>query len=420
MLRTSIVIFVSLLLAPLVAIAWCAACLRRPSLGLGLGERLGRLPSVSPGGVWFHGASAGEAKALVSLLRECEARGMHGFATTVTPSGREVLRREAVANTIAYAPFDIPLCVARVLSRARPRAFVSVETELWPSLILTAKSSGVPVLIASGRISDRSFVRYQRFRWLVAPVMRRVDGVAARSPEDANRFKALGVPSERVIVAGDLKMDSGSVASHLATDLVRATSAVSIFVAGSTHPGEERAALDALSACERRGCEVALVIAPRHLERLPEIERELAASGRRVERRSQLGSRVLANGDVLILDTTGELAALYAAASMAFVGGTLANVGGHNLLEPLIEGCPVAYGPRIETVRESAAIARESGAGIEVADAAGLCDAIANFAADAKQWRARGESAKQFLATRRGSAARIASWIEEHVGEAVP
>jgi 3-deoxy-D-manno-octulosonic-acid transferase len=195
---------------------------------------------------------------------------------------------------------------------------------------------------------------------------------------------------------------------------------VSIFVAGSTHPGEERAALDALSACERRGCEVALVIAPRHLERLPEIERELVASGRRVERRSQLGSRVLANGDVLILDTTGELAALYAAASMAFVGGTLANVGGHNLLEPLIEGCPVAYGPRLDAVRESAVIARESGAGIEVADAAGLCDAIANFAADAKQWRARGENAKKFLATRRGSAARIASWIEAHVGEAVP
>ena len=413
--RTSAMYVAGILLAPLVAIAWLFACLLRPSLTAGFSQRIGGVPKVPKGAVWFHGASAGEARALVSLLRQCQALGMRGFATAVTPSGRDVLLRETGDVAVSFAPLDHPLCVHRALRRTRPSALVSIETELWPSLILTAHNFGVPVLIASGRISDRSFARYRRFRWLLGPMMKRIDGVAARSDVDAKRFISLGVPDSRVCVLGDLKLDPGAFPSHLATDLVRATASVPIFVAGSTHAGEEQAALDALSACERRGCELALVVAPRHLERVEQVEQTLRASGRRVERRSALAGRVLGNGDVLLLDSTGELAALYAAASMAFVGGTLASVGGHNVLEPLFEGCPVAFGPQTESVRESAVLALESGAAIEVANPAGLCDAIASFASDPKEWRIRGETAKHFLEARRGSAARTAGWIRERV-----
>ncbi len=402
---------VGLLLAPVVALVAGVALLLRPALREGLAQRLGGLPEQEPGRVWVHGASMGEARASASLFLELARRGFHGFGSTVTASGHEVLQRFAPQVPSSLAPIDHPWCVARALARVQPSALVLIETELWPSLIVGARRRGIPVWIASGRLSDRSFARYRRFVWLVAPILRCLDGVAARSQIDADRFIALGVAAERVCVLGDLKLDPAVSRAHLATDLVRATSSVAIFVAGSTHALEEQAALDVLAACERRGHELALVVAPRHMERLAEVECTLRASGRRLHLRSQLAGQRLANGDVLLLDSIGELAALYATAQVAFVGGTLAEVGGHNLLEPLFEGCPVLFGPNVQNARDSARLARESGAGTGVEDAAALARAVVALIANPKDCRAKGEMAKQFLEAQRGSAARVAQWV---------
>jgi 3-deoxy-D-manno-octulosonic-acid transferase len=355
----------------------------------------------------------GEARAGAALLLALERLGLPGFATSVTVTGLAVLHDLVPQIPAALAPIDHPFCVSRALDRVRPSALVLIETELWPSLILAAKRRGIPVWVVSGRLSDRSFSRYRRLRWLVAPVLRRLDGVAARSQTDAERFAALGVPDQKIRVLGDLKLDPVLARARLATDLVRATAPVPIFIAGSTHPDEEQAALDALSACERRGGELALVIAPRHPARLEVVERTVRASGRRLHLRSRLANRRLAGGDVLLLDSTGELPALYAAAQLAFVGGTLTAVGGHNLLEPLFEGCPVVFGPHIENVRDHAALAIESGAGTLVEDAAALVALVVERMANPKDCRARGEVARRFLDHRRGSAHRVARLLAD-------
>jgi len=214
-------------------------------------------------------------------------------------------------------------------------------------------------------------------------------------------------------VLGDLKLDPAFARPGLATDLVRATGALPIFIAGSTHEGEESAALEALAACARHGLETALVIAPRHLDRVSEITSLVGATGRRLHLRSQLAGARLANGDVLLLDSIGELAALYATASVVFVGGTLVPLGGHNLLEPLFEGAPVVFGPHVEKARDAARLALESRAGTQVADSAALAQAIVDHIAAAKESRTRGELGRRFLESHRGSTRRSADWLCE-------
>lgn len=418
-LLTSIVVHgLSFLLLPFVALSLGFAIAVRPARRRGLVERLGGLPPQSISSIWVHGASMGEARAAVSLLDQIAEKGYRGFATSGTASGLDVLRRRAPSHPSAFSPLDFPWFVARALSRVKPMALVLIETELWPVLLLSARGRGIPVFIGSGRISDASLVGYQRFRWISSFVLRGVDGVAARSDVDAERFIALGVPADRVSVLGDLKLDPAVTRAHLATDLVRATSLVPIFVAGSTHPGEEQAALDALAASERDSAGAvgaALVIAPRHLNRCDEVVRTIAATGRRLIVRSELAGAQLTAGDVLLLDTVGELAALYAAASVAFVGGTLAPVGGHNVLEPLFEGCPVVFGPNTENALDSARLAIECGAGTQVASAAGLVEVVSQLLADPKECRARGSQAKRALETHRGSAGRLADWLDRQL-----
>jgi len=396
-------------LSPLVAML----VLLRPRLATGLSERLGSVSCPVDGPVWVHGASVGEALASVRLIEELEARGRNVVASVATETGRQALERALPELTCILAPIDHPWCVERALKRIAPSALVLIETELWPFWIAAAKRRGVPVLVASGRLSDRSFPRYRRLRWLLMKTLRRLDAVGARSPLDAERFAALGVPRERIRVTGDLKLEPRSDGTALATDLVRALSEVQIFVAGSTHEGEEGAAVEVLAACRARELPVALVLAPRHPERLVAVEHELLAAGHSVIRRSELDGRVLASGNILLLDTIGELAAIYSAAAVAFVGGTLVPIGGHNLLEPLFAGCPVLFGPHVNEVRTLAELAQASGAGVGVENTAALVASAVELLENSEVRRGRGMGAKAFLEEHRGGAVRIANLIDE-------
>jgi 3-deoxy-D-manno-octulosonic-acid transferase len=394
-----------------------AAALARPRWRRGLSERLGAHPAAHPAAqpIWVHGASVGEIRAALPLLDALAARGHAVVASTMTATGRAVANEARPALATGLAPLDHPWAVARALARVRPKALVFVETELWPSWVRAAYEREIPALVVSGRLSERSFARWQRLGGALRSTLGRYRAIAARSEADAARFVALGAPAERVRVCGDLKLDAAP-ADPPAPALAALHGDVPLVVAGSTHEGEEAAALGALAAAERAGLAAALVLAPRHPERFERAAQIGAQAGRRLRRRSAPEAGTLAAGEVLLLDTLGELASLYACARVAFVGGTLAPVGGHNLLEPARAGCPVVFGPHVESTRESAALLLAADAAETVADAGALAAAVVRALAQPAAARARGARGAEALAAHRGATERSVALIERVLG----
>jgi 3-deoxy-D-manno-octulosonic-acid transferase len=278
--------------------------------------------------------------------------------------------------------------------------------------VRAADERGVPALVVSGRLSPRSFARWKRVAGVLRPTLARYRAIGARSAADAERFVALGAPAERVSVVGDLKLDAappGAPAPELAALLAGAAPLV---VAASTHEGEEAAALAALAAAERAGLAPALVLAPRHPERFERAAGLANAAGRKLRRRSTPGGGPLAAGEVLLLDTLGELAGVFAFARVAFVGGTLAAVGGHNVLEPALAGCAVLFGPELANVRESAALLLEADAAQRVADAPALAAAVVEALREPARAAERGARGRAALAAHRGATERSVALIE--------
>jgi len=383
----------------------------RSSWRAGLPERCGRRPENPPGAIWVHGASVGEIRAATALMDHLRESGEDVVASTMTPTGRDLLRRLRPQIPCALAPLDHPWTAEAALRRVRPSALALVETELWPSWIAAARRRGVPVVVVSGRISDRSFPRYRRVaRWL-RPLLRKIAAIGARSAADSERFLALGAIPETVQVTGDLKLEPPGESASLAADLRPVLGEVPLIVAGSTHQGEETEVLEVLSSVERAGLRAALVLAPRHPERFGAAEALAERSGRSVRLRSRPGSRPLAEGEVLLLDSLGELPGLFTRAAVAFVGGTLVPVGGHNLLEPILEGRAVLFGPHTENAREAAVLALESGAGYRVADGADLARRTIEALRDPAAWSARGKAGREALERHRGAAERAAELI---------
>jgi len=393
--------------------------LLRPRWRTGLPERLGAHPASGAARrpIWVHAASVGEVTAALPLL---DALCEHGHAvvlSTMTTTGRAVARAARPALATGLAPLDHPWTVARALARVRPRALVFVETELWPSWVRAADEREIPALVVSGRLSERSFARWQRASGLLRPTLARFAAIAARSEADAARFVALGASPERVSVCGDLKLDAPAP-RPAAPDLEATLGTTPLVVAGSTHEGEEAAALAALDALERAGLVAALVIAPRHPERFERAAQIIQGAGRSLHRRSVPTRRVLAAGEVLLLDTLGELASLYAHARVAFVGGTLVPIGGHNVLEPALAGCPVLFGPHVESSRESAALLLAADAAQQVPDAAALATALVEMLATPARAALLGARGRAAVAAHRGATERSVALIERVLGAA--
>jgi 3-deoxy-D-manno-octulosonic-acid transferase len=384
----------------------------RPAWRVGIRERVGRVPRLPPGAVWVHAASVGEILAASHLIDRLREGGRPVFASALTVNGREVMRRTRPEVPCTLAPLDHPWCVESALARVRPAALVLVETELWPCWIAGARRRRIPVVLVSGRLSDRSFPRYRRLGWLVARTLRRLEAIGARTPADADRFRALGADPQRISVTGDLKLDLARGPGPLADDLDAVLGQVPLFVAGSTHPGEETAALQALREVERAGLRVALVLAPRRPERAGEVERIARGGGRTVRRRTALGSRPLRAGEILLLDTVGELAPLYTRAAVAFVGGSLIPLGGQNVLEPILAGCPVLFGPYTANVRHAVEMIEGCLAGRRVEDAAGLGRAATDLLRDPSAARALADEGRRLLRDHGGSAERAAALVE--------
>lgn len=374
--------------------------------------------------VWVHAVSVGETLTALPLIAALRAHApkRRWVMSTTTPTGQRLAReRLSMNDTVLYAPWDITPCVRKALSAIRPRLFIALETELWPNLLLRLGAAGVPIAIVNGRISARSFARYQRVRSLLAPALAQVQVWGMQTPADADRVRALGVPADRVQVLGNIKADiappSMTAAQVAGLRASFGLGAAPLWVAGSTHPGEEALVLGAWRQARVDHPSLRLLIAPRHPDRVPEVERLVRQAGALPRRRSELSAAPSGPQDVIILDTLGELPAMYALADLAFVGGSLAPIGGHNVLEPAQWARPVVTGPHVGNFQ----------ALVELLQAAGGLAVVENeegLAAQLRQWLAKpatrqqaGEAARAAVAAQAGATARTVEMLCARFGE---
>jgi 3-deoxy-D-manno-octulosonic-acid transferase len=315
----------------------------------------------------------------------------------------------------ALAPLDHPWCVIRALDRVSPRAIVLIETELWPVAIREASCRGIPVGVASASISERSFRRYRRLGRFARASFARLAFVAARGERDAERFVALGARAERVRTTGDLKLDVARAVAPLPDEVVAALPDAPLLVAGSTHDGEEQALLAALARCRAAGVEMRLAIAPRRSDRAAAVARAVARAGLRERRRSAWHRAPLDADEVVIIDVPGELPGWYRAGAVAFVGGTLVPVGGHNLYEPAAAGALVLHGPETASVAAAERLLADARASERVGDEAALGVAVVRWMARPDAAREAGGRGAWAVAEQSGSAGRTLAWIDETI-----
>ena len=374
--------------------------------------RLGAAPALAgTRPLWLHAVSVGEVGVAATLARALPATESL-LVTTVTPTGQARARSSLGQRAgFAYLPLELKAAVRRFLDRTSPRALVLVEGDYWPLLLAEVKRRRLPVAVVNGRISDRTFRRLSRLarRWprLLAWYFRPVDRFGLQTTADRDRLAALGVPAEKLIVTGNLKFETPEpkLAPALAERVALEAGGRPLLVAGSTMAGEEAAVLDAFRELGG-GRRALLALAPRHPERFEEAAHLAESRGFLVARRSAPAATPGAASEILLLDTLGELAALYQLASVAFIGGTLVPTGGHNPLEAARYGVPVAVGPSMENFREIAEQFDQAGAWSRVRDAAGLANVWRSWLdrpADAQALGARGAG---LMAANRGALGR--------------
>jgi 3-deoxy-D-manno-octulosonic-acid transferase len=383
--------------------------------------RLGRIPETPPGErmLWLHCASVGEvlaARPLIEALFE-HYPGHRLTLTTMTATGAE--RAQALSEARGdkrlvhrFVPLDFPAAAARFVTRLRPELALFFETELWPNLLHACRRRGVPVAVVNGRLSPRAFRGYLRLRPLMRETLACVDWLAAKSPADAERFERLGMAPGRTAVVGSLKFDivadggDQEVSKRLRTRLGERP----VWIAGSTHEGEEAALLAAHARLRKTYREALLVLVPRHPQRFAAVAALCEQAGMRVARRS-LDEWPDAATAVYLGDTMGDLLALYGAGDLAFVGGSLVPIGGHNLLEPAALALPLLSGPHNFNAEDIAVLLEEAG-GLElVRDAADLGTRVAALLADPALRQSRGARARQVVSESGGALERLLQLI---------
>ena len=323
----------------------------RPELLAGLRGQAGTQAPV----VWVHAVSVGEVLAVTRLIGELDRAlpGCRVVISTTTRTGQHLARERFGAERVFYCPLDLPWAVRAWLRALQPSLLVLVETEFWPNLLTACFGRGVPVAVVNARISDRSWPRYRRLRRLWQPMLSRLSCVLAQSETDAERLRGLGCMTEHVLTAGNLKYDVRAAQETAAAQMLRAASAgLRLVVAGSTLEGEEAALLAAWPQLLASDSNLVLLLAPRHPERFAAVAALLDRSGVRWGRRSAWSEdESLQPGQIVLLDTIGELASLYSLAEVAFIGGSLIPAGGHNPLEPAQFSVPVVMGPHTNNFR---------------------------------------------------------------------
>lgn len=398
---------------------------KAPAYALRWRERFGFVPvlkSEKPV-VWLHTVSVGEFLAALPLIRQLQQDDVQLVITTTTPTGSERVKA-ALGDSVyhVYAPYDLPDCLARFLRRVRPSLMLMMETELWPNTLAACHKRGIPAVLINGRLSERSARGYQKFSELTKPMLRQLTAAGIQHHDDADRFVALGLSSDRVTVTGNIKFDI-----QLA-DALRQRAALLkdewtnhgkrlVWIAASTHAGEDEIILDAFARLKQAGNLAAksllLVLVPRHPERFNSVAELCEKRGFSVVRRSEGVAPGAA--DILVGDTMGELQLMFGASDIAFVGGSLVPNGGHNMLEPAAWQLPLNSGPHVFNFAESARLLQENNALV-------LASAAAALAADTLQLiespvlRAqRGEAALAVVENNRGALERTLQLIRRFI-----
>jgi 3-deoxy-D-manno-octulosonic-acid transferase len=392
---------------PLIALRLFLRGRKAPAYRQRIGERFAfGLPALQPGGIWVHAVSVGESIAAAPMIRALRARypQLPITVTCMTPTGSERIQALFAGDALiqhCYLPYDLPWAAARFLDRVRPKLAVIMETELWPNHIHQCAKRGIPVALANGRLSERSARGYGRFAKLTAPMLEEMSLLAVQTDAEAERFRRLGARAECVTVTGSIKFDLTIDPELLqrAETLRTEWQAVArpVWIAASTHAGEDEIILAAHQQLLARHPEALLILVPRHPERFNSVFELCGKVGLNTVRRST-AAPVNDTTQVLLGDTMGELLFLYALADIALVGGSLVANGGHNLLEPAALGKPVLSGPHLFNFLDIAAQLREAGALREVGDAQQVANVVSELwrkPEEAEQMRAAGQAVMQ-------------------------
>jgi 3-deoxy-D-manno-octulosonic-acid transferase len=386
----------------------------------------GRVPHRQGPGpcIWLHAVSVGEVNVLGPLLSRLEAAHptWECVISTTTKTGFDLARRKYAPRTVFYCPLDFSWAVRNALRRMRPDLLVLTELELWPNLILAAERAGIPVAIVNGRLSERSFKGYRRIRPLVNAILQRIDVIAVQSQAYADRFLRLGAPPDRVVVTGSIKFDGAETcrdnpATRRLAKLAGFRDEDIVFLAGSTQAGEEVLALATFRELVRENPRLRLVLTPRHPERFAEVVKLLEQSGLAFQQRSRLEQEgYLHEARILLVDAVGELGWWWGTAQIAFVGGSLGDRGGQNMIEPAGYGAAVCFGPNTANFRDVVAMLLERSAATVVADGPELTQFVRHCLESPDEAAEMGGRARSLVLEQRGAALSTCQRIERLLG----
>jgi len=369
----------------------------------GVLRKLGKKPHI-----WFHAASVGEVAIALSLLTQMKRLyPRHGFViSTTTPQGRAVASRAPGVDAAFLAPLDLPWIVRRTVKRIKPSLLLVVETELWPNLLRGAKRAGIPVILFNGRISQRSYRFYLPLRFFFRGVLENFDALCLKSSADRKRMVSLGAAPSAIHITGDIKFHQIVQPSETAGTQLRGELRLSrdlpVLIAGSTHEGEEALILQVFKELQIDFPRLILILAPRHLQRIPRVEKLLGSQRVRWVKRTMIDEK-RRPAEVILLDTVGELAALYGLGTAIFVGGSFSRVGGHNILEVLAHGKGVIFGPHMENFIEIARLVVVRRAGIQVRTPEELTKALRRFITDPSLSKEMGKKGLALLREHQGA-----------------
>ena len=409
------------LLLPLILLRLLWRATKAPAYRRRVAERFGYFPS--PGlrnAIWVHSVSVGETIAAAPLIRLLQERHPQRplVVTTMTPTGSERVKAlfgETVFHV--YAPYDLPGAIGRFIKRVDPALLVIMETELWPNTIHYCRRNNIPVVLANARLSEKSRRGYRRLAALAGPMLRNLSSVVAQTADDADRFKSLGLPPETVSVSGSIKFDielDAGLRQRAAELKQQYGDSRPIWVAASTHQGEDEILLQAFTALLQTFPELLLILVPRHPERFDRVAGLAQQRGFRVQRRSQAP---IPSGDtqVVVGDTMGELLLLYGLGDIAFVGGSLVENGGHNMLEAAAWELPIITGPSDFNFRAISDMLQRRGGLVKVRDASAMADQLQQWLASDDKRRAAGEAAARVVAENRGALNRLLAEVERWI-----
>lgn len=379
--------------------------------------RMGYLPAAlteslaKKSNVWIHAVSVGEVLAVRNFIRELKRERPNDsiVISVVTKTGYEVARSQfKEGETIIFAPLDVSWAVKKFVEAIAPKVYIAAETEIWPNLLRTLQNKGVPIVIINGRVSEGSFKGYQKISFLMKDVISRIDLLCMQSQEDAKRIIELGALFNRVHVVGNVKFDevpSGFWPEDFGFEDER------LWIAGSTHPGEEEILLDVYKALQARFADLRLVLAPRHIERCGAVSRLVEDKNFRPVLLSKLKETKLTPHSVVVVDTMGKLRSLYQLATIVFVGKSLVGRGGQNVIEPAAFSKPVMVGPHTDNFKDVIRLFREAKALIEVRNPQELSEEAAVLLSNPQEQESLGRRALEVIQSNQGVTAKTLELI---------